>query len=84
MWKVKLDEGVWLTKSGTATIEDEAWLLPDIPSVQEKLEKVRRFLPYPKAIVVAEFDDCPKETASTQSGSSRVFALNQNIDVQNM
>ena len=59
MWKVKLDEGVWLTESGTTTIEDEAWLLPDVPSVQAKLEKVRRFLPYPNAMVVAEFDTLP-------------------------
>ena len=64
MWKVKLDEGVWLTESGTTTIEDEAWLLPDIPSVQAKLDKVRRFMPYPNAMVVAEFDDCPEATAS--------------------
>ena len=59
MWKVKLDEGVWLTESGTTTIEDEAWLLPDIPSVQANLEKVHRFLPYPNATIVAEFDDSP-------------------------
>ena len=62
MWKVKLDEGVWLVEgySATTTKEDDAWLLPDIPSVQAQLKKVRRLAPYPNAIVVAEFsDDCP-------------------------
>jgi len=34
-------------------------LLPDIPSVQAQLIKVRRFMPYPNAMVVAEFEDCP-------------------------
>jgi len=36
MWKVKLDEGVWLAEgySATTTKEDDAWLLPGIPSVQ--------------------------------------------------
>lgn len=61
MWKVKLDDGVWLAKeSATTTKESEAWLLPDIPSVQAQLKKVRRYMQYPNAIVVAEFsDDCP-------------------------
>ena len=59
MWKVKLDEGVWLAKdSATTTNEEEAWLLPDMPSVQAQLIKVRRFMPYPNAMVVAEFNDC--------------------------
>ena len=61
MWKVKLDDGVWLAKdTATTTNEEEALLLPDIPSVQAQLKKVRRFKPYPNAIVVAEFpDDSP-------------------------
>jgi hypothetical protein len=58
MWKVKLDEGVWLAKdSATTTNEEEAWLLPDMPSVQVQLKKVRRCLPYPNAMVIAEFPD---------------------------
>ena len=64
MWKIKLDEGLWLTDgvggSATTTKESEAWLLPDIPSVHAQLKKVRRYMQYPNAIVVAEFpDDCP-------------------------
>ena len=61
MWKVKLDNELWLAKdSKTTTKESEAWLLPDIPSVQAQLKKVRRLKPYPNAIVVAEFPDyCP-------------------------
>ena len=54
MWKVKLDEGLWLADGGTTTKEEKAWLLPDMPSVQEQLKKVRRFTPYPNAIVVFE------------------------------
>ena len=64
MWKVKLDEGVWLADgvggSATTTNEAEAWLLPDMPAVQAQLKKVRRYMPYPNAMVVAEFPDyCP-------------------------
>ena len=61
MWKVKLDNELWLAKdSKTITNEEEAWLLPDVPSVQAQLKKVRRLKPYPNAIVVAEFpDDSP-------------------------
>ncbi len=60
MWKVKLDEGVCLAEDGTTAIEEEAWLLPDMPSVQMQLKKVRRCMPYPNAMVVAEFPDyCP-------------------------
>ena len=61
MWKVKLDEDVWLAKgAATTTNEAEAWLLPDMPTVQVQLKKMRRFMPYPNAIVVAEFPDyCP-------------------------
>ena len=55
MWKVKLDDGVWLADdAATTTIEEKAWLLPDMPSVQAQLKKVRRFTPYPNAIVVFE------------------------------
>ena len=56
MWKVKLDEGLWLADGDpeTTTNEAEAWLLPDMPSVQAQLIKVRRFMPYPNAIVVFE------------------------------
>ncbi len=56
MWKVKLDEGLWLAKdSATSPNEDEARLFPDMPSVQAQLIKVLRFMPYPNAMVV--FDD---------------------------
>ena len=63
MWKVKLDKGIWLANgigdSATTTKEEEAWLLPDMTAVQAQLKKVRRYMPYPNAIVVAEFpDDC--------------------------
>ena len=61
MWKIKLDETFWLARNSEATTsENQALLLPDIRSVQAQLIKVRRFMPYPNAIVVAEFsDDCP-------------------------
>jgi len=55
MWKVKLDGKVWLAESGTTTNEDNAWLLPDMPSVQDRLKKVRLFTPYKEAMVV--YDD---------------------------
>jgi len=59
MWKIKLDDCLWLAKTGTTTKEEDAWLLPDMPSVHEQLKKVRRFMPYKEAMVVAEFEDCP-------------------------
>ena len=56
MWKIKLDDTLWLAaKSEATTCESQALLLPDIPSVQAQLIKVRRFMPYPNAMVVAEF-----------------------------
>ena len=61
MWKVKLDDDVWLADgvgdSATTTNESDAMLLPDMPSVQERLKKVRRFMPYPNAMVISEFSD---------------------------
>ena len=54
MWKVKLDNDLWLAENGTTTDEADAWLLPDMPSVQAQLIKVRRFTPYPNAIVIFE------------------------------
>lgn len=43
MWKVKLDDKVWLANgiggSGATTDESEACLFPDMPSVQEQLKK---------------------------------------------
>ena len=62
MWKVKLDEGVWLANGATTTKEDEAWLLPDMPSVQAQLKKVRRFMPYPNAMVVFEGNQAQSNT----------------------
>ena len=56
MWKIKLDDTLWLGKnSESTTCESQALLLPDIPSVQAQLIKVRRFMPYPNAVVIAEF-----------------------------
>ena len=55
MWKIKLEETLWLARNSEATTsENQAWLLPDMPSVQAQLKKVRRFTPYPNAIVVFE------------------------------
>ena len=55
MWKVKLDDGVWLADGpATTTTEENAWLLPDVRTVQAQLKKVRRFTPYPNTIVVFE------------------------------
>ena len=61
MWKIKLDDTFWLGQNSEATrSENKALLLPDMTSVQAQLIKVRRFKPYPNAIVVAEFpDNCP-------------------------
>ena len=62
MWKVKLDDDLWLADSkegsATTTVESDAWLLPDMPSVQEQIRKARRFSPYPDVMVIAEFPDC--------------------------
>ena len=60
MWRIKLDETFWLGQNSEATTTvKQALLLPDMTSVQAQLIKVRRFMPYPNAMVVAEFDDCP-------------------------
>ena len=60
MWKVKLDDNIWLAKGkyGTETTskESEAWLLPNIPAAQEQLKKARSSTPYPNAMVIAEFN----------------------------
>ena len=56
MWKIKLDETLWLARNSEATrSENQALLLPDMPSVQAQLIMVRRFMPYPNAVVI--FDD---------------------------
>ena len=58
MWKVKLDDNVWLAEGiATTTNEEEAWLFPDISSVQDQLKKARLFTPYPNVMVVAAFPD---------------------------
>jgi hypothetical protein len=55
MWKVKLDDDVWLAEGATTTTaEEDARLFPDMPSVQEQLKKVRRLVPYPDAMVIFE------------------------------
>ena len=55
MWKIKLDDDLWLGRNSEATrSENLAWMLPDMPSVQAQLIKVRRFMPYPNAIVIFE------------------------------
>ena len=58
MWKVKLDNKLWLAKgSATTVIESEAWLFPNVPSAQNQLKKARRFMPYREAMLIAEFND---------------------------
>ena len=59
MWKVKLDNNMWLAENGPTADEDKALLLPDMDAVHEKLKKIRLHTPYKEAMVVAEFDDCP-------------------------
>ena len=55
MWKIKLDDNLWLARNSEATrSENHALLLSDMPSAQAQLIKVRRFMPYPNAIVVFE------------------------------
>ena len=61
MWKVKLDDGVWLAEDGTTAKEENALLFPDMPSVQAQLKKVRRFTPYPNAIVIFEDNQAQPE-----------------------
>ena len=61
MWKIKLDDTFWLAdKSEATTSENQALLLPDMPSVQAQLKEVRRFTPYPNAMVI--FEDGPPDT----------------------
>ena len=55
MWKIKLDETLWLARNSEATrSENQALLLPDMPSVQAQLIKVRRSMPYPNAVVILD------------------------------
>ena len=54
MWKVKLDDNLWLAKTGTTANESDAWLLPDMPSVQDHLKKIRLHIPYKEAMVIFE------------------------------
>ena len=56
MWKVKLDDRLWLAKDGTTMKESDAWLIPDMSTVQAELTKARRFVPYKDAMVIADFD----------------------------
>ena len=51
MWKVKPGDGVWLADGAVTTTEEDARLFPDMPSVQAQLNRVRRFTPYPNAVV---------------------------------
>ena len=56
MWKIKLDDTLWLAKNSEAnTCENQALLLPDMQSVQAQLLKIRLFMPYKEAMVV--YDD---------------------------
>ena len=55
MWKVKLDDDVWLADGAVTTEEDKARLFYDIPSAQVHLKNVRRFVPYKEAMVI--YDD---------------------------
>ena len=54
MCKVKLGDGLWLAEGATTTTEDKAWLFTDMPSVQARLKEIRRFTPYPNAVVIFE------------------------------
>lgn len=55
MWKLKLDDGVWLADGAVTTTEEDARLFFDMRAVQEQLKKVRRFVPYPDVVVI--YDD---------------------------
>ena len=70
MWKIKLDDDLWLADSAVTTAEDKARLFPDMSSVQEQLKEVRRFTPYPDAMVIYEGDSTPK-TANITEKSNR-------------
>ena len=59
MWKVKLDDNLWLADGAVTTIEEDARLFPDMPSVQEQLKNVRRFVPYKEAMVIYEDEAQP-------------------------
>ena len=54
MWKVKLDDDLWLADGEVTATEDKARLFSDMPSVQAQLKKVRRFTVYPNAVVIFE------------------------------
>ena len=54
MWKVKLDDDLWLADGEVTAAEEDARLFPDMSSVQEQLKKVRRFVPYKEAMVIYE------------------------------
>ena len=56
MWKVQLDDNLWIAKSGTTTNESEAWIMPDMPTAQEQLKKARRLMPCPNAMMIAAFN----------------------------
>ena len=56
MWKVQLDDNLWIAKNSTTTKESEAWIMPDMPTAQEQLKKARRLLPYPDAMMIAAFN----------------------------
>lgn len=60
MWKIKLDDDLWLAKGEhgpqTTSEESDAWILPNMPAVQKQLKKVRSLNPYPDAMVIAEFE----------------------------
>jgi hypothetical protein len=57
MWKVKLDDKLWLAKGSETTVtESEAYIFPNIPVAQDQLKKVRRFIPYREAMMIAAFD----------------------------
>ena len=66
MWKVKLDDNIWLAKGKygpeTTSKESEAWLLPNIPAAQEQLKKARSSTPYPNAMVIADFNSLANST----------------------
>ena len=80
MWKVKLDDNLWLAKGAVTTKEEaEAWLLPDMPAVQKQLKKIRRHRPYKDAMVIAEFNSLewtpPESVVSLYLKSDRIIPL---------
>ena len=57
MWIVELETGLWIAETGTTTDKQKAWVMPDMPTVQKELKKVRRLIPYKDAMVISAYPD---------------------------